>query len=193
MGKADLLHPLESRSLDIEKWPLVLHLSSPIPKTIGPEKEFSVRCVRIGNMKRNGKMGVQTILPVAFLLAVPGWIWLVYLVTQTSPKVGNRWMFFAAVVLAVTGTSAPLVAMVNRVVRPAPARYFETVLREAVMIGVFSASLLWLNKGQVLSFGLAVILGGGFLLVEVLLRLRSGSIWLPGESDLDEPDSSPKA
>jgi len=193
LGKADLLRPLESSSLEIEKWPLVLILPRPISKTIGPKNEISVRCVRIGNMKRNGKAGVQTILPLAFLLAVPGWIWLIYLVTQTSPKVGNRWMFFAAVVLALTGTSAPLVAMFNRVVRPAPARYFETVLREAVMIGVFSASLLWLNKGQVLSFGLAVILGGGVLLVEVLLRLRSGSIWLPGEPDLDEADSSPKS
>ncbi len=103
-------------------------------------------------------------------------------------------MFFAAVVVAVTGTAAPPVAVINRVMKSFAPASFDTILRESIMVGVFTAALLWLNKGQVLSLGLASILGSGFLLVEILLRLRARSEWHPGRTDLDTPpDNAPPA
>lgn len=124
---------------------------------------------------------VRSVLPFAFLLAVPGWIWLIYLTTKTLPNLGNRWMFFAAAVIAVTGTSAPLVAYLNRIIRPFGPATFDMLVRESTLIGVYSGILIWLNKGQVLTLGLVVILGIGFIIVELLIRLRTRSEWHPDQ------------
>lgn len=124
---------------------------------------------------------VRSVLPFAFLLAVPGWIWLIYLITQTLPNLGNRWMFFAAAVIAVTGTSAPLVAYLNRIIKPFGPATFDMLVRESTLIGVYSGILIWLNKGQVLTLGLVLILGTGFIIVELLIRLRTRSEWHPDQ------------
>ncbi len=88
-------------------------------------------------------------------------------------------MFFVAVVLAVSGLTLPLVAYLNRIIQLFGPANYETVVREATMLGVYGGILLWLNKGQVLSTGLALILGIGLILVELLIRLRNRSQWHP--------------
>jgi len=88
-------------------------------------------------------------------------------------------MFFVAAVLAVSGLSLPLVAYLNRIIQPFGSANYETVVREATMLGVYGGILLWLNKGQVLSTGLVLILGIGLILVELLIRLRNRSQWHP--------------
>ena len=98
---------------------------------------------------------------------------------STLPNLGNRWMFFVASVLVVSGICLPLVAYLNRIIQPFGPANFESVVREATMLGVYSGILLWLNKGQVLSVGLALILGIGIILVELLIRLRNRSQWHP--------------
>jgi len=103
----------------------------------------------------------------------------IYLVTQTVPELQNRWLFYAAIVVTITGSSFPLVAYVNRIIKPFGPANYETVIREGIMIGLYAAILLWLNKGQVLSFGLALILIVGLTLVELLIRLRDRSAWHP--------------
>ena len=116
---------------------------------------------------------------MALGLGVPGWIGLVYLMTRTIPDLGNRWLFFIAVVVAITGTAVPIVAYLNRVFVPLGPANFEIVVRESTMLGVYAGILLWLNKGQVLSIGLAIILAVGLVLIELLLRLRYRSQWHP--------------
>ena len=118
-------------------------------------------------------------MPLTLVLAIPGLFWLIYLVTSTLPNLGNRWMFFASAVLVVSGLSLPLVAYLNRIIEPFGPATYETVVREATMLGVYGGILLWLNKGQILSPGLALILGIGFILVELLIRLRNRSQWHP--------------
>ena len=88
-------------------------------------------------------------------------------------------MFFVAAVLAVSGLSLPLVAYLNRIIQPFGPANYETIVREATMLGVYGGILLWLNKGQILSAGLALILGIGLILVELLIRLRNRSQWHP--------------
>lgn len=121
----------------------------------------------------------KSVLPLALGLGVPGWIGLVYLMTRTIPDLGNRWLFFIAVVVAITGTAVPIVAYLNRVFVPLGPANFEIVVRESTMLGVYAGILLWLNKGQVLSIGLAIILAVGLVLIELLLRLRYRSQWHP--------------
>lgn len=121
----------------------------------------------------------KTVLPISLTLAVPGWIWLIYLVTQTLPDLGSRWMFYAAVLMTFAGSSLPLIAYLNRVIKPFGPATFEIVVREGIMVGLYAGILLWLNKGQVLSFSVALILAVGMILVELLLRLRNRSQWHP--------------
>lgn len=88
-------------------------------------------------------------------------------------------MFFAAAVIAVTGTAVPLVAYLNRIIKPFGPATFEMIVREATFIGVYAGILIWLNKGQVLTYGLTIILGIGLFIVELLIRLRTRSEWHP--------------
>jgi len=130
-------------------------------------------------MEENPSPPLRAVIPLALILSIPGWIWLVYLVTQTLPNLGNRWMFFVAAVLAVTGSSLPLVAYLNRIIKPFGPAAFEMIVREATMLGVYAGILLWLNKGQVLNISLALILGIGMILIELLIRLWVRSQWHP--------------
>ena len=130
-------------------------------------------------MEENRSPSLRAVIPLALVLAIPGWIWLIYLVTQTLPNLGHRWMFFIAAVLAVTGSTLPMVAYLNRIIKPFGPTNFEMIVREATMLGVYVGILLWLNKGQVLSISLALILGIGMVLIELLIRLRTRSQWHP--------------
>lgn len=121
----------------------------------------------------------KTVLPLALILAIPGWTGLIYLMTRTIPDLGNRWLFYISLVFAITGTAVPIVAYLNRVATPFGPATFEIVVRESTMVGIFTGVLLWLNKGQVLSLGLALILAVGLTLVELLLRFRYRSEWHP--------------
>lgn len=121
----------------------------------------------------------RTVLPLALILGLPGWIGLVYLMTRTVPDLGNRWLFYIFLVFAITGTALPVVAYLNRVAAPFGPATFEIVVRESTLAGIYAGVLLWLNKGQVLSFGLAAILAVGLILIELLLRFRYRSAWHP--------------
>lgn len=136
-------------------------------------------------MEGKGSPTIRTVLPITLLLALPGWLGLLYLMTQTLPDLGNRWLFFVAVVFALTGTSIPIVTYLNRIVHLLGPASFEIIIRESIMIGIYAGIMIWLNKGQVLSFGLAVILAIGLSLIEILLRFRSRSEWHPQE-ELDD-------
>ncbi len=130
-------------------------------------------------MEDKDSLRFRTVLPITLILALPGWFGLIYLMTQTVPDLGNRWLFYVCVVFALTGSLIPVVAYLNRVIQPFGQATFEIVVREATMIGIYAGILIWLNKGQVLSFGLALILAVGLLLIELLLRLRNRSEWHP--------------
>ena len=130
-------------------------------------------------MDGNHSPTFKTVLPLALVLGLTGWIGLIYLMTQTLPELGNRWLFYIFLVIAITGTTLPIVAYFNRVATPFGPATFEIVVRESTMLGIYTGLLLWLNKGQVLSFGLAMILAVGLVLIELLLRLRYRSEWHP--------------
>jgi len=120
-------------------------------------------------------------LPATIILSIGGWSGIWYLLTQTLPTLWPRWFFFFAIVVALTGITLPFITFLNwRFPTDAPVS-FGIVVREAIWIGIYAAALVWLNKGQILNTGLAIILGVGFLLVESLLRLRARSQWHPKE------------
>jgi len=132
-------------------------------------------------MNNQKSPSVISVLPLALILAVPGWTALIYLMADTAPTIGNRWLFYVLVILTLTGSVMPALAFINKIIQLKKPVSFETIIREAMMIGVYGAILLWLNKGQVLSSGLALVLALGLLSAEFLIRLRNHSKWRPGE------------
>jgi len=122
---------------------------------------------------------VRSILPAALILALSGWGGLVYLLVYSLPTLWPRWLFFFLIVLAITGICLPIAAFLNLRFATRPPATQETILREAALIGIYFATLAWLQLGRVLNLPLILLLAFGLVLIEFLIRLREKSRWEP--------------
>ena len=57
------------------------------------------------------------------------------------------------------------------------------VIRQAIWVGVYGGLLAWLQLGRVLDTARAVFLAAGFIIIEILLRLRERSQFKPMDTD----------
>ncbi|MFC1922195.1 hypothetical protein ACFLY4_02810 [Chloroflexota bacterium] len=122
---------------------------------------------------------VRTFIPAAIILAILGWGGLYFLLNLTIPTVGPRWLFFFLSVLALTGTTLPVIAFLNQRFPTNPPVNTGVIVREAIWVGIYFPTLAWLQLGQVLTPALSLLLAVGLLAIEVLLRLRERSQWKP--------------
>jgi hypothetical protein len=122
---------------------------------------------------------VSAFLPTAFILAIAGWGGLFYLINNTFPTVGPRWLFFFLSVLAITGTVLPAIAFLNRRFPSKPPAAPGVILRQSIWVGIYGPTLFWLQMGRVLTIALAFLLAIGLVLIELLLRMRERSQWAP--------------
>ena len=122
---------------------------------------------------------VKSTLPAAIILALTGWIGLLYLFLYMLPTLGPRWLFFFFSVIAVTGPFLPVAAFLNLRFPTEPVANLGTVLREASLTGIFFATLAWLQLGRVLTLPLGLLLAAGIVLIEFLIRLREKGRWEP--------------
>ena len=122
---------------------------------------------------------VRTFFPAAIILAALGWGGLYFLLNLTIPTVGPRWLFFFLSVLALTGTSLPVIAFLNQRFPTNPPVSAGVIVREAIWVGIYFPTLAWLQLGQVLTPALSLLLAVGLLAIELLLRLRERSQWKP--------------
>jgi len=130
-------------------------------------------------MNSQSSPSVRTFIPAAIILAILGWGGLYFLVNLTIPTVGPRWLFFFLGVLALTGTTLPVIAFLNQRFPTNPPVNAGVIVREAIWVGIYFPTLAWLQLGQVLTPALSLLLAGGLLAIEVLLRLRERSQWKP--------------
>ena len=121
----------------------------------------------------------RTFIPAAIILAALGWGGLYFLLNLTIPTVGPRWLFFFLSVLALTGTSLPVIAFLNQRFPTNPPVSAGVIVREAIWVGIYFPTLAWLQLGQVLTPALSLLLAVGLLAIELLLRLRERSQWKP--------------
>lgn len=128
---------------------------------------------------------VKTFLPSAGILAVLGWGGF-FLIGQFLPAdAGGRWAMFFALMLAVTGTIMPIVAFLNRRFPSKPPPTAGVILRQSIWFGVYATTLAWLQYIYMNFFersipvSLAILLGLGLIIIELLLRLRERSQWKP--------------
>ncbi len=130
-------------------------------------------------MDENQYPSVSSFIPAAITLGVVGWCGLIVLFYYTLPTVIPRWLFFFLSVLAVTGIALPVVAFLNRRFPSTPPPTNGVIVRQAIWVGIYIPTLLWLQIGRVLTPALALLLAVGLVLIEWLLRLREKSQWKP--------------
>jgi hypothetical protein len=122
---------------------------------------------------------VRSFLPTALILMLLGWGGIAYLWIQTQPFLGPRWAFYFSSVLAFTGTALPIVAYLNRRFPSKPPPSNLVIVRQAIWVGIYFPTLLWLRIPRVVTLPLALLLAAGLILIEFLLRLRERSQWKP--------------
>jgi hypothetical protein len=114
------------------------------------------------------------VIYAAVFLMAAGWYGLYTLVTTQIPRVGQRWLFFVLLHIAVTGTVMPFVRYLNirltPLTRPLPSS--GVIVRQSVWIGIFAVTCAWLQIPRVLSVPIMFFLALAFGVIEVFLRSR---------------------
>ena len=128
------------------------------------------------------------ILRVLILLLL-GWGGLAALVYFTEPTIFPRWGFFALLTVALSATAFPIVYfMATRFDETPPEAY--VIVRQAIWVGVFGATLAWLQLARLVTLYVVLGLAGGLIAIESVLRLRERSRWqAPRVDDNDEQPS----
>jgi len=115
------------------------------------------------------------------ILSIAGWGGWIYIVGFTYPTLFPRWLFYFLFVIALCGTSLPILAFLHWRFPSIPLAAGGIIVREAIWVGIFGSVVMWLQQGRVLTPALFFFLAAGFILIETLLRLRERSRWNPEE------------
>ncbi len=114
------------------------------------------------------------LLFAAILMIIVGWYGLYTLVTSQIPRVGQRWLFFVLLHIAVTGTVMPFARYLNirltPITRPLPSS--GVIVRQSVWVGIFAVTSAWLQIPRVLSLPIMFFLALAFAVIEIFLRTR---------------------
>jgi hypothetical protein len=115
------------------------------------------------------------LLIAAVLLMLAGWGGLYFVITQLQPRIGGElWLFFACLLLAVTGTAIPFVRYINVTFTPVDAEVPPSgvIVRQSIWLALFVLMCIWLQIPRALSLPLAFFIAMVFVVVEVFLRTR---------------------
>jgi len=130
-------------------------------------------------VKTKNSPPVSFFIPTAVFLILMGWGGVYLLYHYTTPSGGTRWLFFFAGVMAMTGVALPVMAFLNRRFSTIPPATPGIIVRQALWVGIYFPTLVWLQIGRVLNPFISLILAVGFVVIEWLLRLRERSQWKP--------------
>ena len=136
------------------------------------------------------KLSFRPFLVPAIIMAVIGWLGLALLFIFTLPTLWPRWLLFALSILALTGTALPVAWFLNIRFPSNPPAEAYVIMRQSIWVGVYAAILLWLEMGRILTFGLGLALGGGFIAIEYFIRMREKSQKLSTKTGSPPDDNS---
>jgi hypothetical protein len=105
-----------------------------------------------------------------------------------TPTVFARLLFFFGVDLVLTGLGLPVSWFLNLRFPSKPPAEVQVIVRQAIWVGVFGATLLWLQESRLASLGIGLGLAVGLGVIEYLIRMRESSRWRPAP-----PTESPAA
>lgn len=115
----------------------------------------------------------------ALVLILIGWGGLYYVITQTLPFVWSRWGFFAFVLMALTGLALPIVYFLHYRFPANPPADGGVILRQATWVGVYGATLAWLQLGRLVTLYVILGLAGGLIAAEYFIRIRENATRRP--------------
>ena len=118
------------------------------------------------------------ILVASVIMMVGGWWTLFLLVTQTIPRIGQRWLFFMILQIAITGTLLPFIRYVNVRFTPIDRDLPPggVIVRQSMWVGLFIVICAWLQIPRVLTWSIAFFLAIVFMVIELFLRIRERQI-----------------
>jgi hypothetical protein len=122
----------------------------------------------------------------SLLLMLFGWGGLALLLNLTLPTVLPRLAFFILAVMALTGTALPITYFFNRRFPSDPPAAPNVIVRQALWVGIYGATLAWLQLGRLVSLWVWMGLAGGVIAAEYLIRLREKARWKPPEPADDD-------
>jgi hypothetical protein len=105
-------------------------------------------------------------------LIIIGWGGIAALLYYSLPFVWSRWGLFALGIMALTGTALPIVYFFHRRFPSEPPAESNVVVRQALWVGVYTATLAWLQLGRLVTLYVILGLAGGLIAVEYFIRLR---------------------
>lgn len=123
----------------------------------------------------------------ALALALIGWGGLYLVITMTLPYVWSRWGFFALFLMALTGTALPLVFYLHRRFPSEPPADANVIVRQATWVGVYGATLAWLQLGRLVTLYVILGLAGGLIAAEYFIRIREKANRRPPAIHDDDP------
>ncbi|HMZ07142.1 MAG TPA: hypothetical protein PK078_05935 [Anaerolineales bacterium] len=123
----------------------------------------------------------------AIALALIGWGGLFLIVTQTLPYVWPRWGFFVLLFMALTGTALPVVYYSHKRFPSEPPADSNAIIRQASWVGVYGATLVWLQLGRLVTLYVILGLAGGLIAAEYFIRVREKATRHPPVIHDDNP------
>ena len=105
-------------------------------------------------------------------LIIIGWGGIAALLYFSLPFVWARWGFFVFGIMALTGTALPIVYFFHHRFFSDPPAGTNVIVREALWVGVYGATLAWLQLGRLVTLYVILGLAGGLIAIEYFIRLR---------------------
>jgi hypothetical protein len=101
-----------------------------------------------------------------------GWGGIAALFYFSLPYVWSRWGFFVLGIMALTGTALPIVYFLHLRFPTEPPAESNVIVRQALWVGVYAATLAWLQLGRLVTLYVILGLAGGLIATEYFIRIR---------------------
>jgi len=135
-------------------------------------------------MTKNQAITLGSVFPAAFILILVGGGGLTFIFLNTQPFLGPRWLLFFFTSLLTCGLSLPVFTILQK--RFSKKGFSESILvREILLFAIYIDLLLWLQLGRALNDVVLILLGVGFILLEVFLRISEKAVFKPDEDQHD--------
>jgi hypothetical protein len=133
------------------------------------------------------ELTLRDYLPSSITLSLIGWGGLAALLYLSPPFVWARWGFYVLGIMALTGIALPIVYFLHiRFPSEVPAEP-NVIIRQALWVGVYGATLAWLQLGRLVSLYVILSLAGGLIAVEYFVRMREKANRRPPIINDDNP------
>lgn len=130
----------------------------------------------------------RSFLSSTLLMFFIGWGGLILVLYYSLPFVWSRWAFFLFGILAVSGTTLPVVYFFHRRFTSEPLVEPHVITRQALWFGVYCATLAWLQLGRLVTVYVILWLAGGLIAAEYFIRIREKAQRKP--QTIQDDDSS---